>query len=37
MALGDGRHKLPVKTDLRQVVGKSPGEAVMVHLDERLN
>jgi len=26
-----------VKTDLRQVVGKSPGEAVMVHLDERLN
>jgi hypothetical protein len=27
----------PVKTDLRQVIGKSPGEAVMVHLDERLN
>jgi hypothetical protein len=36
-ALGDCNHKLPVKTDLRQSIGKQAGEAVSVHLDERLN
>jgi hypothetical protein len=37
MALGDGRHKLPVKADLRKRLGKGPGDTVTVHLEERLN
>lgn len=36
MAMGDGTHKLPVKSDIRQAIGKEAGDAVKVQLEERI-
>jgi hypothetical protein len=36
MALGDGRHKLPVRAETRGVLGKQAGDTVVIHLVERL-
>ena len=36
MALGDGRHKLPVKASVRKAIGKEAGDTVRVRIDERI-
>ena len=37
MAMGGGVHKLPVKADVRSLLGKAAGEPVTVRIEERLS
>src|SRR5229473_4343086 len=36
MAMGDGRHMLPVKVEIRRAIGKEVGETVKVLLKQRI-
>jgi hypothetical protein len=36
MAMGNGKHMLPVKAEVRKVIGKSVGDTVTVQLKERI-
>jgi hypothetical protein len=36
MALGDGKHKLPVKAAICKAIGKNVGNTVAISLEERL-
>jgi Domain of unknown function (DUF1905) len=37
MALGDGRHKLPVKEEIRRRIDRGPGDEITIALRARLN
>ena len=37
MALGNGMHMLPVRTDLRKEIAKEAGNTVTIRLEERLD
>ena len=36
MAMGGGIHMLPIKAEIRQVIGKEAGDTVGVVLEERI-
>ena len=37
MAMGNGRHMLPVKADVRKAIGKEAGSSVSVRLSARID
>ena len=37
MAMGDGRHKLPLRAHIRQAIGKEVGDTVSILLEERID
>jgi Domain of unknown function (DUF1905) len=37
MALGDGRHKLPIRAAIRTSLGKDRGDRVHIRIEERLS
>jgi len=36
MAMGGGKHMLPVKAEIREAIGKNVGDEVTIKLDERI-
>jgi uncharacterized protein DUF1905 len=36
MAMGNGKHMLPIKADIRAAIGKEAGKRVTVHLKQRI-
>ncbi|HLJ83684.1 MAG TPA: DUF1905 domain-containing protein [Candidatus Eremiobacteraceae bacterium] len=37
MAMGDGTHMLPVKAEIRKIIGKEAGDLVTVRVEKRIS
>ena len=37
MAMGDGTHKLPLKAEIRNAIGKQAGDSATIRLQERID